>query len=70
MLWTQYVGIGIFWAAGCVAVYLWLRDDNLTLAENLQKLGWALPVMGGLAGLLIFVLAWATTDGNVPERYY
>ncbi len=63
----QFIGLGIFWLAGMGATYLWLRDAGKSHAENLRELGWVTPVVGAMAGLLIFAIALATTGPDTLQ---
>jgi len=61
----------IFWAAGTAVVYFfWLRDDTQSHAQNLRRLGLWLFVFGAMAGAIIAAVAYATTTGDVPDRYW
>ena len=58
----QVIGLSIFWIAGMVAVYFWLRDDRKSALKNLQDgLWWVVPIVGLVAGFVIYTIAAATT---------
>jgi hypothetical protein len=66
----QVAALLIFWLAGTALAIQALSEDGESFAEAARRLGWAAPVMGAMAGIVLLVVAWATTTGDLPDRYW